>query len=355
MTAFKNLTHPGVASALLAALLFGASTPLAKSLLGQIAPLLLASLLYLGSGVALLGSWLLSRRFGTGPRVAALQVGALPWLSGAIVFGGILGPWLLMQGLARTPASNASWLLNLEGVFTALLAYGLFGEHIGRRIAVGMGLIVAGGLILSWRGVQQLAESVGPLAIVAACLCWALDNNLTRQIAAGDALFIAGSKGLVAGLVTLALALALGQPLPGPALILGATVVGAAGYGASLSLFIVALRHAGAARTGAYFSLAPFCGVALSVLLLHEPLAASFWLALSFMAAGVWLHVSERHAHTHSHAPLAHSHRHTHDEHHRHAHDFPVIDAAAHTHIHVHAPLCHSHPHYPDIHHRHSD
>ncbi len=354
MTTLKNLTHPGIASALLAALLFGASTPLAKWLLIEIAPLMLASLLYLGSGIALLGGWWLRRRFSTGPHVAALQAGDLPWLSGAIVLGGILGPWLLMQGLARTPASSASLLLNLEGVFTALLAYVLFREHIGRRIALGMGLIVAGSLALSWRGMPQLAETIGPLTIIVACLCWALDNNFTRQIAAGDALFIAGSKGLIAGLVNLALALALGQQLPAPLLILGAAAVGAVGYGASLGLFIVALRHAGTARTGAYFSLAPFCGAALAVLLLHETPAASFWLAACFMGAGVWLHISERHAHTHSHEPLAHSHSHTHDEHHQHEHDFPVVGAAAHTHFHVHAPLCHSHPHYPDIHHRHS-
>lgn len=354
MTTLKNITHPGIASALLAALLFGASTPLAKALLVQIAPLLLAGLLYLGSGIALLGGWLLRRRLGAGQRVAPLQAGDLPWLSGAIVLGGMLGPWLLMQGLARTPASSAALLLNLEGVFTALLAYSLFGEHIGRRIALGMILIVAGGLILSWRGVPQLLETLGPLAIIAACLCWAFDNNLTRRISAGDALFIAGSKGLVAGLVNLSLALALGQQLPALPLILSAAAVGAVGYGASLGLFVVALRHAGAARTGAYFSLAPFCGAALAVLLLHESPAASFWPALCFMGIGVWLHVSERHAHTHSHEPLAHSHSHTHDEHHQHAHDFPVVGDAAHTHFHVHAPLCHSHPHYPDIHHRHS-
>lgn len=354
MSTLKNLAHPGVASALLAAVFFGASTPLAKGLLTEIAPLLLAGLLYLGSGIALLGGWLLRRHSHGAAHDATLPRGALPWLSGAIACGGILAPWLLLRGLTLTPASSASLLLNLEGVFTALLAFALFGEHIGRRIALGMSLIVAGGLLLSWRGMPQLADAAGPLAIIAACLCWALDNNLTRQIAAGDALFIAGSKGLVAGLVNLSLALALGQQLPALPLILSAAVVGAIGYGASLGLFIVALRHAGAARTGAYFSLAPFCGAALAMLLLHETPAASFWPALCLMGIGVWLHLSERHAHPHSHEPLAHSHPHTHDEHHQHAHDFPVEDDTLHTHFHVHAPLCHSHPHYPDIHHRHS-
>ncbi len=353
MTTLKNLTHPGITSALLAALLFGASTPLAKWLLIQIEPLLLAALLYLGSGIVLLGVWLLRRFFNAGPGRSMLQTGDLPWLFAAIMLGGILGPWLLMHGLARTPASSAALLLNLEGVFTTLLAFTLFGEHIGQRIALGMGLIVVGGLTLSWRGMPQLPEALGPLAIIAACLCWALDNNLTRHIATGDALFIAGTKGLIAGLVNLSLALALGQQLPAPPLLLGAMAVGAIGYGASLGLFIVALRLTGAARTGAYFSLAPFCGAALAVLLLHEPLATSFWPALCFMGLGVWLHVSERHTHLHDHTPLAHTHSHTHDEHHQHAHDFPVTDDTAHTHLHAHAPLRHNHPHYPDIHHRH--
>lgn len=353
MTAWKNLAHSGVASALLAALLFGASTPLAKLLLAQIPPLMLASLLYLGSGMGLLGGLLLRNLIRPDTHAAPLRTSDLPWLSGAILFGGMLAPWLLMRGLAQTPASSASLLLNLEGVFTALLAYWLFGEHIGRRIAFGMGLIFAGGLILSWQGTPQLVEAMGPLAIVGACVCWALDNNLTRHIAAGDALLIAGSKGLVAGLVNLALAYTLGQSLPTPTLILGAALVGAVGYGASLGLFIVALRHAGAARTGAYFSLAPFCGAALAVLLLHETLAASFWGALLFMSIGLWLHLTERHAHQHSHEPLAHTHHHTHEEHHQHPHDFPVAASESHTHFHIHAPLHHSHPHYPDIHHRH--
>ena len=346
---------PGVLSALGAALLFGASTPFAKLLTGEIAPVLLAGLLYLGSGLGLL-AWFLLRRLSNRERLsreAALTRRDVPWLAGAILSGGVIGPVLLMFGLARTGAATAALLLNLEGVLTALLAWFVFRENFNRRIALGMSFIVAGGVLLSLSKETGASTSLWALAIVGACLAWAIDNNLTRKISAGDPVQIAGLKGLVAGLVNIGIALALGYTLPSTAMTLVAGIVGVLGYGVSLVLFVLALRHLGTARTGAYFSTAPFIGVALSLALLRETPEPLFWGAAGLMAAGAWLHLTERHAHRHEHEPLAHAHRHAHDEHHRHEHDFPWSDTEPHTHFHEHRPLLHSHPHYPDIHHRH--
>lgn len=277
----------------------------------------------------------------------------VPWLAGAVLLGGVLGPILLLSGLGTTPAATASLLLNLEGVFTALLAWFVFHENFDRRIAAGMLAIVAGGCLLSWQGGGTAQPAAGTLAVAAACLCWAIDNNLTQKVAASDPLQIAGIKGLVAGSVNLALALAGGARLPAPSIVAAGLIVGLAGYGLSLVLFVLALRHLGTARTGAYFSLAPFVGAGVAVLLLREPMGPRSLAAAALMAVGVWLHLTERHEHEHSHERLVHSHAHVHDEHHRHAHADGVDPSEPHTHAHEHEPLTHSHRHFPDIHHRH--
>lgn len=344
----------GVLYALLAALLFGASTPLAKSLLPQIKPLLLAGLLYLGSGVGLaVYSFLRSRRRDVARREAALTRQDAPWLAGAIVAGGVVGPVLLMWGLATTPASSASLLLNLEGVLTALLAWFVFKENFDRRIALGMVLIAAGGISLSWAGRPAAGVPWSSLAIVGACLAWAIDNNLTRKVSAGDPVQIAMLKGLVAGGVNTGLALALGAKLPAVSSLLATGVVGLLGYGVSLTLFVLALRHIGTARTGAYFSIAPFVGAVISILFLGDTLTVGFVVAAVLMALGVWLHLTEHHGHEHRHEPTEHEHRHTHDEHHQHTHTPSDPPGEPHTHWHRHEELVHTHPHYPDIHHRH--
>ncbi|MBI3547373.1 MAG: DMT family transporter [Gammaproteobacteria bacterium] len=348
--------NSGVSNALLAAALFGASVPFAKLLGGEVAsPVLLAGLLYLGSGLGLLAWWLLSHASAaTRKHEAALMRHDLPWLMGAIFFGGVTGPVLLMIGLMHATAASASLLLNLEGVFTALLAWFVFKENFDRHIAFGMALIVGGGALLSWPGTTSWDDaSLGALLIVGACLCWAIDNNLTRKISAGDPVQIAGLKGLVAGFVNTGIALTLGASWPAMKVMTAVGVVGMLGYGISLVLFVLALRQLGTARTGAYFSVAPFFGAALSLLLLQEAPALLFWIAATLMAAGVYLHLSERHEHMHRHEPLTHVHRHVHDEHHRHHHDFPWKEEQAHTHLHAHEALVHKHPHYPDIHHRH--
>jgi drug/metabolite transporter (DMT)-like permease len=340
----------GVWLALLAAALFGTSTPLAKALLTENSPQLLAGLLYLGSGTGLLVVWLIRRG---GRQEASLSRNNLPWLAGAVTFGGVIGPLLLMYGLLRTPASSASLLLNLEAVFTSVIAWLLFREHVPLRIAIGMLAIVAGGALLSWQGQVRWGTTSGPLTIAAACLCWAIDNNLTQKVSAADPVQIAQLKGLVAGVVNTSLAFSLGARLPAPLSVTGALLVGFLGYGLSLVCFVLALRQLGTARTGAYFSLAPFIGAALSLSLYREQLTWPFLSAAALMALGLWLHLTERHEHWHEHEVLEHSHAHVHDEHHRHEHSPENPPEEPHTHVHRHEKLRHAHPHYPDIHHRH--
>jgi len=336
-----------IAYALLSAALFGASTPLAKLLVGGVAPLALAGLLYLASGIGL-GIGVLLRR-----KPVGLKGDDWRWLVAAIAAGGIAAPALLMYGLRGTGASTASLLLNLEAVFTAALAWVVFRENVGRRVFTGMLAIVAGGALLSWQEAPRMADAAGPLFIAAACLAWALDNNLTRRISGGDAVTLAALKGLVAGAVNFSLALAMGAYVPAPGALMLAGLVGLLGYGISLVLFIVALRDLGTARTSAYFSVAPFFGAAIGLVLLGEQTDAAFWGAAALMALGVWLHVTERHEHEHVHEPLTHSHEHVHDEHHQHAHPPGTDGRHPHVHVHQHARLRHRHPHYPDLHHRH--
>ena len=258
-----------------------------------------------------------------------------------------------MYGLSLTDAGSAALLLNLEAALTAAIAWTAFRENVDRRVFLGLLAIVAGGVMLAWEQAPRAGSIAAPLLIAAACLAWALDNNLTRKVSGGDAVFIAALKGLSAGGVNLALAFAAGASLPGPGALAAAGLLGLLGYGVSLVLFILALRGLGTARTGAYFSVAPFFGAALALTLLGERPTEVFWIAAALMAAGVWLHVTERHEHRHAHAALEHSHEHVHDAHHRHAHDFPWHPREPHAHRHQHEPLVHSHPHYPDLHHRH--
>lgn len=347
MPVYNALRHPGIAAALGAALLFGAGTPLAKWLLDAVSPWLLAGLLYLGSGLGLT----LYRALSRAPAVRLAPGDAL-WFAGAIVAGGIVGPVLLMLGLAGMPASGASLLLNAEGVFTALLAWFAFRENFDRRIALGMAAIAAGAIVLSWPGEARFAGPWPTLAVLGACLAWAIDNNLTRRISFTDARWIAAVKGSVAGVANLALAWSLGASLPSLPVIAGAMTVGLFAYGVSLALFVVGLRHLGTARTGAYFSIAPFFG-ALVAVAMGDALTPRLLAGGALMALGTWLHLTERHKHEHAHPALLHDHEHSHDEHHRHEHEVSVAAGTRHRHPHWHEPLAHSHTHYPDELHRH--
>ena len=337
----------GIGAALLAAALFGAGTPVAKQLLAEVGPWMLAALLYLGSGLGLM----LLRRVRRAPALH-LPTRERVWLAGAVLAGGGIAPVLLMLGLTRLPASDTSLLLNAEGVFTALLAWFAFRENFDRRVAAGMLAIVAGAVLLSWPGEARFDAARPALAVLGACLAWALDNNLTRKVALGDATAIAAVKGLAAGAVNLAIALALGDALPPWPALSGALVLGFAAYGISLALFVVALRHLGTARTGAYFSVAPFFGALLALVWLGEAPSAPLLGAGALMALGVWLHLSERHVHEHVHEAIEHEHEHEHDAHHAHEHG-GAATPVRHSHPHRHAPLRHSHAHFPDAHHRH--
>ncbi len=350
-----NARQNAAFTALLAAALFGATTPLAKTLLGSLSPFMVAGLFYLGSGVGLSIGILFQRLRRTADErenESRIQLAEVPWLLGAIAAGGVAGPALLMLGLTTTPAATSSLLLNLEGVFTAVIAWVVFRENVDLQIFLGMVAIVAGGVALSWQpGAAGL--SAGALLVVAACVTWAIDNNLTRKVSTNDAMVIACLKGLVAGSVNLGIALFMGAHLPGVGKMAAAMLTGFAGYGVSLVLFVVALRNLGTARTGAYFSVAPVFGVALSLILWPELPSLLFWAAAALMALGIWLHIRERHEHPHTHEVLDHNHRHRHDEHHQHTHDFEWDGDEPHTHTHQHAPITHTHAHFPDIHHRH--
>ena len=341
---------PGVPLALVAAILFGAATPLSKLLLGAVDPWLLAGILYLGAGAGLAVVKWGRPLIGLPSAEAALQRSDLPWLTAVVLFGGMLGPLLLMLGLARTSAASGALLLNLEGLATMAIAWVVFRENVDRRLLLGAAAILCGAILLSWNG-QGFRLDAGGLLIAAACLCWGIDNNLTRKLSSADPVQIAMIKGLVAGCVNFALALWLGAVLPDARFLVAGAVVGFLGVGVSLVLFMLGLRHLGTARTGAYFSLAPFIGAILALMLFNEALTVSLMAAGVLMALGLWLHLSERHDHMHLHESLEHDHLHSHDDHHQLTHDGSFTEP--HSHWHRHEPLRHKHAHYPDLHHRH--
>jgi drug/metabolite transporter (DMT)-like permease len=344
----------GALFAILSALLFGASTPFAKLLLGEGAnPWLLAGLLYLGSGIGLGMVTMVRRAQGVAVAEAPLRRRDLPWLGLVVLSGGIIGPVLLMVGLATTPASSAALLLNLEGLATMGIAWIAFRENVDRRLLLGAAAILAGAVVLSWQG-GPAPIGLGGLAIAGACLAWGIDNNLTRKLSSADPVQITIVKGLVAGTVNLGLATASGAALPSAGIIAAAAVVGFLGYGVSLVLYVLGLRHVGTARAGAYFSTAPFIGAAVAVVMFAEPVSTRLIVAGVLMAVGIYLHLAEVHDHEHTHEAMEHEHRHRHDAHHQHEHTADDPPGEPHTHWHRHEPMTHRHPHYPDLHHRHA-
>jgi drug/metabolite transporter (DMT)-like permease len=348
------MNRRAVLYALASAALFGLSTPAAKGLLGSVDPVVLAGLFYCGAGI---GIFLLRRLVpaiqNSASREISLRQKDLPWLAGAIAAGGVAGPILLMAGLARTDATTASLFLTLEGAATALMAWFVFHENFDRRIALGMTCLVAGAVLLAWSGTPTMAGIIGPLLIVCACVMWGFDNNLTRKVSLSDPLQIVELKGLIAGPINLGLGIWAGGSLPALSSSLIGMSVGFVGYGLSLALFVLALRHLGTARTSAYFATAPFLGAIAAVIALGEPVTVQLLAAGAVMAVGVWLHLTERHEHEHIHEPMAHSHPHVHDEHHQHEHSGSEPPGEPHTHFHEHGRIKHTHPHVPDMHHVH--
>ncbi len=356
----KAVAFTPAAPALIAAVLFGVSTPLAKVLLGEVDPVVLAALLYLGCGAGVAVFKLSGHLAGTvgrgGSAEARLRGRDLPWLAAAVAAGGVAAPIVLLVGLLHTPAATASLLLNFEGVATALIAAAAFREALGRRVWAAVALVTAASVLLSWEFNGRWGVSWGALGILAACALWGADNNFTRHIAAKDPLVIVTVKGFVAGAVSLALALALGKPFPAWTAVAGAMLLGAFSYGLSLVFFVLALRGLGAARTGGLYGIAPFAGAAMSFVIFRESPHGLFWVSLPVMAAGAYLLLKEVHAHPHTHEAMEHEHGHRHDDgHHEHDHhpaDPPLVDSW-HSHPHRHEEFAHAHPHTPDLHHRH--
>ncbi len=340
--------------ALLAALLFGASAPFAKLLLGEIQPVLLAALLYLGSGFGLL----LIRLAWRGPadateREAQLGASDMAWLAGAVAAGGVAAPIVLMFSLRNTPAATASLLLNFESVATTVIALLVFREAISRRAWISIAVITLSSMLLTFDPGARWGFSIGALGILAACTLWGIDNNFTRNICGKDPLTIVTLKGLVAGTFSLFLALALGNHLPSVSVVLRAMLLGCLSYGLSITLFVRAMRGLGAARTSALFGASPLAGVMLSLFLFRALPSGLFWAALALMVVGALLLLGEQHEHAHLHEATVHEHAHSHDDgHHDHVHEREP--ASVHSHPHSHDELRHDHHHMPDLHHRHA-
>ncbi|MBK9124114.1 MAG: DMT family transporter [Chloroflexi bacterium] len=348
---FIRLQWVPMALALLAAALFGASTPLAKLLVGEVDPIALAAFLYLGSGIAMVTVKLVRRSSGS---EAPIERADWKWLLGSVVAGGVAAPIVLLVSLQNTPAATASLLLAFEGVATSVIAVLVFRESVSRRATVAIVLVTLATILLTRDGSGEWGISLGALGVLAACALWGIDNNLTRSLSGKDPLSIVMVKGLGAGTFSLVLALALGRSLPALSTVLSAMLLGSVSYGMSIVLFIRALRGLGAARTSALFGTAPLAGVVLSFVIFSESLALPFFAALGLSVIAAALLVAEKHSHAHIHESVTHDHRHRHDDGH-HSHDHPGMTdrGLTHSHAHTHERLEHEHPHLPDLHHRH--
>ncbi|MBL4934794.1 DMT family transporter [Clostridium sp. YIM B02515] len=345
-----------IMQAVLAALLFGASAPLAKMLLGHIEPVPLASFLYLGSGIGLMVYQIIinfTSKEGKGE--APLSKKDFPWLFGAVVFGGVIAPIILMSSLKITPASTAALLLNFEGVSTTLIALLFFKESLGKRVWIAISCITIASVLLSWDFSNQWGVSLGALGVVGACVCWGIDNNFTRNISAKNPYTIVIIKGFAAGTFSLILALILKQQIPDIKVVLSAMILGFFSYGLSIVLFVLAMRNLGSARTSAFFGTSPFIGAILAFILNQDISSPMLIAALPVMLLGTFFLLKEDHGHSHRHEHLIHEHRHSHnDSHHNHTHlPGQVPPNGYHSHVHEHEELQHEHPHAPDIHHRH--
>lgn len=333
--------------ALLAATLFGVSTPLVQKLGQGLGPFETAALLYAGAG--LIGA-LLRQRVEKEARVLRSD---LPRLLLVALFGAVIGPVALAWGLQRTSGTGASLMLTLEALFTAVLAWRLYGETMDRRVWAAMGLLLAGGVLLILdQGLASGGQWLGLLAVLAATAAWGMDNTLSRAVAERDPGQVVLAKATFGAIATTALALATGEPMPGLAAALGLMAVGATGYGLSLRFYLLAQRAFGAARTGSVFAFAPFIGAALAFALGDRSAGWGMAVGGGLMALGVAVHLAESHDHEHEHEALEHEHAHRHDDgHHDHQHD--VMPEGTHSHPHRHEHRRHSHAHVPDAHHGH--
>jgi len=350
----KNRNIAPMLKALIAGALFGASAPISKLLLGEIAPTLMASFLYLGSGIGIF----LLRYFQSSDTAfsneARLTKNDWPWLIGAVFIGGIAAPIVLMFSLKNTPAATASLLLSFEGVATTVIAVVVFKEAVGKRIWSAVILITLAIIMLSWDSSGQWGLSIGAVGVICACVLWGIDNNFTRNVSAKDPLSIVMIKGLSAGTFSLILSFVLGYSFPSIGFVFKAMLLGCFSYGLSIILFIRAMRELGSTRTSALFGIAPFVGTLLSEIIFRESLNTLFFLSLPIMTIGAVLLLKEDHDHLHEHTPTVHEHRHSHDSHHIHRHlKEELLKWGGHSHVHKQELIAHKHPHTPDIHHRH--
>jgi drug/metabolite transporter (DMT)-like permease len=340
---------------ILSAVLFGLSAPFSKLLLGSIPSVMLAALLYLGAFMGLVSYSMIGKQIKglNNSKAASLEKRDIPWLIGAIAAGGAAAPISLMLGLNLTSGFSASLLLNLEGICTAIIAVIIFRESAGRNLWWALLCMTAAGVMISWDPNQSKFNFLGPLLVVLATVCWGIDNNFTRQISEKNPVQITWIKGLAAGTISLSIALMLGNRIAFRVNILYALILGALSYGISLVLFIQALKGLGSSRTGAFFSMGPFIGALISLLVFRTQVEWLMIPAFLLMAIGIWLIVGERHAHAHAHAAVTHTHSHSHDElHHLHTHPQPI--GGTHSHEHTHSELNHVHAHWPDTSHRHA-
>jgi drug/metabolite transporter (DMT)-like permease len=337
----------------ISAALFGISPPLAKLLVKNISPVALAGLLYLGAFAGLsLYSMIQRIVFTEKIRGANLRSGDFPWLFGAILSGGIMAPICLMLGLSRISGFTTSLLLNLEGVFTAIVAVIFFKENAGKRLWLALICMTAAGVFLTWDSNQGKFNLLGPVLVALSMACWGIDNNLTRNISTRNPIQIAGIKGFVSGLASISLAYMFGMHIEWDLTIVYALLLGSFSYGISLVFFIKALEGLGSFRTGIFFSLAPFIGAATSLILLQEWIGWVMFPAIILTIAGVWLISTEKHLHLHLHQEEIHTHLHHHKDIH-HIHEHTDIVRESHIHEHRHVEENHVHSHWPDTHHRH--
>jgi drug/metabolite transporter (DMT)-like permease len=337
----------------ISAALFGISPPLAKLLVKNIPPIVLAGLLYLGAFMGLSIYSVIRGIVSTETtRSTNLERSDFPWLFGAILSGGVIAPICLMFGLNEISGFTASLLSNLEGVFTAIIAVIFFREHTGKRLWLALLCMTVAGVFLTWDSSQGKFNLSGPMLVALSMICWGIDNNLTRNISTRNPIQIALIKGFVSGSISVSLAYTLGMDIKWDLSLLYALLLGSFSYGISLVFFIKALEGLGSFRTGIFFSLAPFIGAVTSLILLQEWIGWVMLPAIILTIAGVWLISTEDHLHPHVHEEEVHTHSHHHrDIHHNHNHAGRVREP--HVHEHIHPRENHVHPHWPDTHHRH--
>lgn len=348
----KSKQYVAIIQAILAAALFGISAPISKLLLEKIPPMLMAALLYLGAGIGMLIISLIKNTKKNKQKEAKIGRKELPFTIGMIVLD-IAAPMFLMIGLTMTTASNASLLNNFEIVVTSLIALFIFKEAIGKRLWIAIFFITISSIILSVADFSSFSFSIGSIFVLLACICWGLENNCTRMMSLKDPMQIVVVKGLGSGLGALIIALLNKEYTSDIGYIFIALILGFFAYGLSIFFYVTAQRELGAARTSAYYAVAPFIGVGLSLLMYNEKITWNFVIAAILMVFGTYYAAVEKHNHKHIHEIIIHEHRHNHSEgHHNHTHE--GFTSGEHSHEHTHEAVEHAHDHTPDMHHAHS-